>query len=505
MDSNQSYKELVKRSVRKPNFFSLNGMVQEILKISEALYEIPRCGRMRVPGRIYANEHLFEAIKHDPCIGQVINVSMLPGVVCYSIAMPDIHWGYGFPIGGVAAMNLQDGVISPGGVGYDINCGVRLGVCNLTEEELRLKVHFLAKRLFKAVPAGLGASRAIEKLDLNSLKEVSKKGAIWAIEHGFGNEEDLIYCEENGRLSGVDTDKVSQRAFERGMTQLGTLGSGNHFLEVGKVEHIFDESIAKKLRISESQVYVMIHSGSRGFGHQICEDYIKKMDQAAKKYGIELPDRQLCCAPITSKEGRDYLNAMASAANFAWANRQVMLALTRSVFTEVFSMTLNELGMRLIYDVSHNIAKLEEHCIDGRKQQLCVHRKGATRSFPKNHPLVPNVYRQIGQPVIVPGDMGRCSYVLIGTEKALGETFGSSAHGAGRLLSRHGAIKKAKGRKIIEELKAKGITVIARNARTVAEEMSEAYKDVEEVVNTLQIAGLANKIARLSPLAVIKG
>jgi len=480
-------------------------MVYEPKKVREGVYEIPKQGDMRVPGKIFASQRLLSAIQGDPCIQQVVNVATLPGIMGFSIAMPDIHWGYGFPIGGVAAMDVQHGVISPGGVGYDINCGVRLSLARLTQDELVPRLEVLAGELFSAIPAGLGSSKAIEKLSGPRLKELVCKGARFAIEEGFGEAEDLTFCEEGGALRGADPECVSQRAYERGASQVGTLGSGNHFLEVGVVDAPFQPGLAKAFGIEQNQVYLLIHSGSRGFGHQVCEDFIKVMDTSSKKYGISLPDRQLCCAPILSEEGQHYLGAMAAAANFAWANRQVMLALSRKAFARAFGVSQEALGIRLVYDVSHNIARVEEHTFNGQKKRVCVHRKGATRSFPKGHPLVPEAYAHIGQPVIVPGDMGRYSYVLVGTELALTETFGSSAHGAGRLLSRHSALKKAKGRSIVQELKQKGILVMARDARTIAEEMSEAYKDVEDVVEALEIAGLAMKVVRLRPLLVLKG
>lgn len=480
-------------------------MAFELLKVKDGVYEIPRQGLMRVPGRVYASESLLKSILNDPCLQQVVNVATLPGIQGYSIAMPDIHWGYGFPIGGVAAMDLQEGVVSPGGVGYDINCGVRLSVAHLSQEELLPRIERLADELYFSIPAGLGSSRAIGKLSVSRLKELCLKGAAFAVEEGFGFQEDLEFCEEGGRLKGADPEIVSMKALERGASQVGTLGSGNHFLEVGVAETLFEPALANAFGIEKNQVYLLIHSGSRGFGHQVCEDFLKVMEASSKKYGIHLPDRQLCCAPIPSEEGQRYLRAMAAAANFAWANRQVMLGLARKAFAKTFETNEASLGIRLIYDVSHNIAKIEEHTHAGRRLKVCVHRKGATRSFPKNHPLVPKPYSSLGQPVIIPGDMGRYSYLLIGTDKVLQETFGSSAHGAGRFLSRHSAIKKAKGRSIIQELKDRGILVMARDSRTIAEEMSEAYKDVEEVVDALVLAGLARKVVRFRPLCVLKG
>jgi tRNA-splicing ligase RtcB len=419
--------------------------------------------------------------------------------------MPDIHWGYGFPIGGVAAFDPDEGVVSPGGVGYDINCGVRLLRSALSAEELRPRIKELADVLFRNVPSGVGSHRRDLKLLNQEERKVLQKGARWAVEHGFGTEEDLRHIEENGTLSGADPEFVSDRALERGRAQLGTLGSGNHFLEVQRVEQISDEVAAHALGLFPGQVTVTIHTGSRGFGHQVCDDYIRVMLNASRKYGIELPDRQLCCAPLTSPEAKQYLAAMACAANFAFANRQIITAWVRESFEQVLGVGSGDLRLSVVYDVCHNIAKWETHRVKGVERRLCIHRKGATRAFPPGHPDTPELYRSVGQPVLIPGDMGRYSYVLVGTQEAFEETFGSTCHGAGRILSRHAAKKVARGRNIEAELAAQGIIIRAAGRATVAEEISEAYKDVMEVVGVVQQAGIGKIVARLRPLAVIKG
>jgi tRNA-splicing ligase RtcB len=419
--------------------------------------------------------------------------------------MPDIHWGYGFPIGGVAAMRVSDGVISPGGVGYDINCGVRLLRTNLTENEVRPKIKELVNTLFQDVPSGLGSEGKI-RVGEKEINEVLTDGAHWAVKRSFGLPEDLEATEETGRMKGADPDKVSARAKKRGAPQSGTLGSGNHFLEVQVVREIYDEVAARAMGIErKGQVLLLIHTGSRGLGHQVCDDYLRVMEEAVQKCGIDLPDRQLACAPIQSKEGKDYLAAMACAANYAWANRQCITHWARESFVKVFSKSLEELGMRQIYDVAHNIAKIEEHMVDGQKITVCVHRKGATRAFPAGHKDVPARYKEIGQPVLIPGDMGRCSYVAVGTERAMAETFGSTCHGAGRLQSRGAAKRSLRGVDVAEELRAKGIIVKAASMASLAEEASQAYKDVSQVVEVTHRAGISRKVAMAGPMGVIKG
>jgi len=478
----------------------------ELVKIRENLWEIPATGKMRVPGRIYISRDMIEkGLKDDEALKQVVNVAHLPGIEKYSLAMPDIHWGYGFPIGGVAATNLDEGVISPGGVGYDINCGVRLATTNLEHERIKNRIDELVSKLFNAIPTGVGASGAIKKLSTNDLKKVLTKGSVWAVENDLGTPSDVEFTEETGTLKNADTDAVSKRAFERGADQVGTLGSGNHFLEVDVVEEIYDAKVAEVFGMFKGQIVVQIHTGSRGLGYQVCDDYLKVLLQASNKYGFKLPDKQLACAPIKSKEGQDYLAAMQAAANFAWNNRQVIMHLAKNVFKETFGMKDSELGFRLVYDVCHNIAKIEKHKIGKEEKEVCVHRKGATRAFPPNSKMIPEKYQGVGQPVLIPGDMGRYSYVTVGTEKAMEETFGSSCHGAGRNLSRTKALKNAKGRDLIEELKQKGIVIQAKGYKTIAEEMPGAYKDVSDVVEVMHKEGITRKVAKIKPVGVIKG
>ncbi len=478
----------------------------ELNRIRENLWEIPATGGMRVPGRIYISpEMLHQTVKGEDALQQVINVAHLPGIQKYSLAMPDIHWGYGFPIGGVAATDLHDGVISPGGVGYDINCGVRLAVTSLEYERVKDKIEKLIGVLFGNIPTGVGAGGAIKKLTVKELKSVLQKGSAWALENDLGNPDDVEYTEESGTLKNADTAAVSQRALERGVDQAGTLGSGNHFLEVDVVDEIFLPDAAEIFGLFLNQVVVLIHTGSRGLGYQVCDDYLKMLVKASLKYGFTLPDRQLACAPIDSQEGKDYLSAMQAAANFAWNNRQVIMHLAKKSFLNTFNITESELGFNLVYDVCHNIAKIEEHDIAGSRMRVCVHRKGATRAFPPGSELIPKKYKKIGQPVLIPGDMGRYSYIAVGTEKAMEETFGSSCHGAGRNLSRNKALKEAKGRDLVQELRNKGITIQAKGYKTIAEEMSGAYKDVSDVVNVMHNEGITKKVARLRPIGVIKG
>jgi tRNA-splicing ligase RtcB len=479
----------------------------QLIKIDDYRWKIPENYKtgMRVPGLIYASKEMLESLREEQALEQVANVAFLPGIVGYSFAMPDIHWGYGFPIGGVAAMDIKDGVVSPGGVGYDINCGVRLLRTNLSEAEVRPRINELINELFLNVPSGLGSEGKI-KVNQKEMNRLMVEGARWAVKRGLGSEEDLDVSEEGGCLTGADPDKISDKAVKRGMPQAGTLGSGNHFLEIQVVKEIFDSHIANIMGITEiGQILVLIHTGSRGFGHQICTDHLRIMEQAVSKYGIKLPDRQLACAPIESKEGQDYLAAMACAANYAWANRQCIAHWTRESFSKIFGKSPEKLGMKQVYDVAHNIAKIEEHTIDGRKIKVCVHRKGATRAFPAGHKDIPRRYEEIGQPVLVPGDMGRCSFIAAGTEKAMKESFGSTCHGAGRVLSRGAAKRSIRGADVIRELESRGIIVKAESVSALAEEASQAYKDVTEVIDVVHQAGISRKVAMAVPMGVIKG
>ncbi len=473
-------------------------------KIHDYLWEIPKHGGMRVPARLYASEAMLDDILSDNAPQQAANVAHMPGIVKASMAMPDIHWGYGFPIGGVAAFDAEDGVISPGGVGYDINCGVRLMVSDLEREDVAPRAEALVDELFRRVPTGVGAAGAL-RVSKPELRRVLTKGAEWAVAQGYGEAADLEHVEERGRIDGADPDAVSGRALERGTGQLGTLGSGNHFLEFGYVAEVYDARIANVLGLHEGKVTVIIHSGSRGFGYQVCDDALSKMGRAMAKYGIELPDRQLACAPIRSPEGREYLAGMHCAINYAFANRQTMAHNTRLAFEHALGLSPREVNLRTVYEVAHNIAKFERHRVDGHEQTVCVHRKGATRAFPAGHPAVPDAYQSVGQPVLIPGDMGRYSYVLVGTDKAMDETFGSTCHGAGRRMSRRQARKAAGNRNIAAELEKKGIIVRGESGRTVREEIPEAYKDVAEVVDAVEGAGISKKVVQLRPLGCIKG
>lgn len=477
----------------------------KLRQVDEYRWEIPREGKMRTRGLVFASEAMISKIREDQSLQQVANVATLPGIEGPSLAMPDIHWGYGFPIGGVAAFSLEEGVVSPGGVGYDINCGVRLLRTNLQRSQVECCIEELVNVLFANIPSGVGSRRKDLKLALPALKEVMRQGAGWAVKNGYGAAADLDHIEAQGCIEGADPERVSQFAMDRGKDQLGTLGSGNHFVEVGYVLEIFDEKLAAALGLFKDQVTAIVHTGSRGLGHQVCDDYIKVMLRAAAKYGIELPDRQLCCAPLNSAEAGNYLAAMAAAANFAFANRQMITHWVRQSFEQVLKIGPRDLGMELVYDVAHNIAKIETHEVGGVRKKLCIHRKGATRAFPPHHPETPAAYQETGQPVLIPGDMGRYSFVLVGTEKALTETFGSTCHGAGREMSRHQALKVAKGRAIIRELAARGIVVRGAGRATIDEEISEAYKDVAMVVDVCQGAGIAKKVAKLKPLGVLKG
>ncbi len=476
-------------------------------KLDEYRWRIPRSYKpgMLVPGLIYSDRDMLEHILLEQTLEQVANVAHLPGIVDYSLAMPDIHWGYGFPIGGVAAMRVRDGVVSPGGVGFDINCGVRIMRTNITQEEVSPKIKELVDALYNNVPSGLGSKGKI-RLRSGEIDKVLIKGSRWAIENGYGCPEDLDSTEERGEMAGADPARVSSRAKERGIPQLGTLGSGNHFLEVAVVDHIYEPEIASAMGIDQlGQVMLLVHCGSRGLGHQTADDYIKEMVAAMKKYGIELPDRQLACSPVDSPEGKAYLSAMRCAANYAWANRQCITHWVREAFCRVLGKKEEDAGLELIYDVTHNIAKIEEHTVNGKKLKLCVHRKGATRAFPPGHPDIPDKYSKIGQPVLIPGDMGRVSYVLVGTEQAMRETFGSTCHGAGRIQSRAAAKRHLRGRDVLETLAARGITVRTGSLSGLAEEASEAYKDVTSVVGVAQGAGISKIVARTKPIGVIKG
>jgi tRNA-splicing ligase RtcB len=481
----------------------------KLRQVGDFLWEIPKEGGMHVPGRVYLAPSQVDQVRKDKALEQVRNVAYLPGIVGYSLAMPDIHWGYGFPIGGVAAVDAEQGAISPGGVGYDVNCGVRVITTGLNAGELKPRMRKLTERLFGAIPTGVGASKAIKGLSDAELREVLTTGASWAVERGFfAAEDDAEHCEEGGCLRGADPEAVSDRAYKRGRDQVGTLGSGNHFLEVQRVDGIYDEEAAEAFGLHQGQVTVMIHSGSRGLGHQVCDETLHKLSRRYQKYGPDyaaLPDKQLACAPLSSPEGQRYLGAMQAAANFAWANRQVMTGLAVRAIADTLGTERDRLGARLLYDVCHNIAKFEEHRLGGVSRRLLVHRKGATRAFGPGDPRVPDAYRAIGQPVMIPGDMGRYSYVLAGNPGAMEATFGSSCHGAGRLLSRTAARKRGKGRRIDLEMKELGIEVRSKGYRTLVEEMSEAYKDVADVVDVIDGAGVSRKVARLVPMGVIKG
>ena len=478
---------------------------EKIRRIDAERIEIPVDYKpgMRVNGIIYVDEGLEKELEAQ-AIDQVANVASLPGIVKASMAMPDVHTGYGFAIGGVAAFDLKNGIVSPGGVGYDINCGVRLLRSDLQKEDISPKIKDLVNVLFSEVPSGVGSKGKV-RLGPADEKKILLRGARWAVEQGFGDAGDLEKIESGGSIEGADPSLISNKAYERGRAQQGTLGSGNHFLEVQYVDEIYDEKAANSLGLFRNQVTVMIHTGSRGFGHQVCTDFLEVMERAADKYKITLFDKELACAPFESSEAQDYLGAMRAAANYAWANRQCIMHWSREAFMKVFGLSPRELGMSLIYDVAHNIAKVETHEVNGKKVKLIVHRKGATRAFPPGHPELPEIYRAIGQPVLIPGDMGRASFVLLGTEKAMMETFGSTCHGAGRIMSRHQAIKTARGRKIWKELEDRGIIVRSAGRETLAEEMSEAYKDISDVVEVVHRAGISRKVARLRPMGVIKG
>jgi tRNA-splicing ligase RtcB len=479
---------------------------KDLKRITDYLYEIPKEYRedMRVPARIYADEKLLEATLRDRSLEQLVNTATLPGIVSYALAMPDIHQGYGFTIGGVAATRYPSGVISPGGVGYDINCGVRLLISNMEADEIKPHISTLISALYRNVPSGVGKKGSI-KLSPSQMDQVLEKGAAWAVKQGYGPQEDLERIEERGAMAGAEARAVSSRAKERGKNQLGTLGSGNHFLEIEEVVEVYDQEVADAFGLFPGQLAVQIHSGSRGFGHQVCTDYVRNLQKAVTKYGIQLPDRELVCAPLDSPEGRDYFAAMAGAANYAWANRQCLTYHTRRTFEKVLAGKVRNWELITVYDVAHNIAKIEEYEVDGQRTKLCVHRKGATRAFGPGQPELPEIYRAVGQPVLVPGDMGTASYVLVGTKEAMKVSFGSTCHGAGRVLSRRAAKRQIRGDKLKAELEAQGIQVRAGSMPGLAEEAPDAYKDIERVVDVVQHAGLARKVAKLRPLAVMKG
>lgn len=479
----------------------------QLEKIDNWRFRIPKSYKpgMRVPGVIYVDEKLLKDLRHDRAAEQVANVAFLPGIVRYSLAMPDIHWGYGFPIGGVAATDVENaGVISPGGVGFDINCGVRLLKTNFQHEEIKDKIKDLVYAFFSDIPSGVGSKGDI-RVSQKEEREILVKGARWAVGKGYGTEEDLECTEEYGAIAGADPSAVSDRAYERGKAQSGTLGSGNHFVEIQVIDQVYDSGVCDELGLILGQITVMIHSGSRGFGYQVCDDYVKSMIRCLEKYHINVPDRQLACAPVNSPEGKQYLGAMKCAANYAWANRQCLMDLARKSFERVLNQSWEKMGMKLIYDVAHNIAKIEKYDVDGKQKTLCVHRKGATRAFGPGHPALPDRYKKTGQPVIIPGDMGRNSYLLVGTQKATEETFGSCCHGAGRVKSRSAALRTIDAGKLMKELESKNIFVKASGRGTIVEEAPAAYKDVNDVVDVVHNAGIAKRVCRMRPLGVIKG
>lgn len=475
-------------------------------QIEDYLYEIPSTFRedMRVPARFYADAQLLEGVVSDRSLEQLVNTATLPGIVKYALAMPDIHQGYGFPIGGVVATESPDGAISPGGVGYDINCGVRLLGTHLDQEELLPHLDDLATAIYADCPSGVGKGGNI-KIDRRELDQLMRSGSKWAFKRGFAGKTDIERTEENGCLPGADPDKVSQRAKDRGKGQVGTLGAGNHFIELDVVDKVMDVSTARRIGLQQGQIAVQIHCGSRGFGHQICSDYVKRFQKKIHQYGFSLPDRELVCAPLSSPEGRDYLAAMKAAANYAFANRQVLAYHIRRSFEQTLAGKVDNHHLFQIYDIAHNMAKIEDHVIDGKQTSLCVHRKGATRAFGPGSPELPPAYRDIGQPVLVPGSMGTASWVLLGTETSMAQTFGSTCHGAGRRMSRKKARKSIQGTDLRNQLEHKGIRVRAGSMSGLAEEAPDAYKDVNRVVDVVHSAGIAKMVARLTPIAVIKG
>ena len=475
-------------------------------KIGENQYQIDADSNsgMKVPVRIYANDELLQKMLSDRTIMQARNVASIPGIVGHSVVLPDGHEGYGFPVGGVAAMDAEEGMISPGGVGYDINCGVRLLRSNLTEDNVRQKLKDLVTDLFNSIPSGVGSKGAV-KLSNSQLDEVLVNGVNWAIDNGYGSSNDSDVCEENGQIKNADPNKVSDKARKRGAPQLGSLGSGNHFLEIQKVAEIHDEAAAEKMGITEGTITVLIHCGSRGFGHQVCSDYLRISEQAMSKYEIELPDRELACVPNSSEEGESYRKAMFSALNFAWSNRQMITHWTRKSFERVFNQSESDLDMKLVYDVAHNIAKVEKHKVNGEDRKLVVHRKGATRAFPANRDEIPFKYRNLGQPVLVPGSMGTASWILLGKPNSMDLSFGSTAHGAGRTMSRSKARRNFTEEGVKKSLNDKRIFIKALTRDGVVEETPSAYKDVDSVVDVSHSLGIATKVAKLVPIGVIKG
>ncbi|NOY10760.1 MAG: RtcB family protein [Archaeoglobi archaeon] len=480
-------------------------MENVLRKITDYKWELPKSYKagMRVPAYFYINRKLMGILERD-AVEQAANVATMPGIQKASLVMPDVHVGYGFPIGGVAGFDAEEGVVSPGGVGFDINCGVRLLTTSLRVDDVKPKIKQLIDSLFVAVPSGVGSEGRLRVSD-RELDEIFVNGVRWAIENGYGYEEDVDRCEENGALEGAKPEVVSRKARDRGRGQLGTLGSGNHFLEVQYVDKIYDEETAKVFGLEEGMVTVMIHTGSRGLGHQVCTDFLSVLDKAVRKYRIKLPDRQLACAPINSKEGQDYFGGMAASANFAWTNRQIITHWVRETFQKVFGMSEEDLEMNLVYDVAHNIAKFETHEVDGEKIKVVVHRKGATRAFGPGSREIPQRYRDVGQPVIIPGSMGTPSYVLVGTEKAMEETFGSTCHGSGRVMSRAAAKRRLRGDRVKAELMRDGIYVRATHGALLAEEAPQAYKRSDDVVDVVDKAGISRIVARLRPLGVAKG
>jgi len=476
-------------------------------QVNEYTWTIPQSYRpeMRVPCVVYANKQLLQKMGGDQTLQQCVNVSTLPGIQRHAITLPDGHEGYGFPIGGVAAFDHEEGVISPGGVGYDINCGARLLRTNLTVQDIKGRLSQLIESFFRLIPSGLG-SRGKLRLSASDLDKVLVNGVSWAIEQGYGWPEDREHCEEEGCMPETNLQKISQTAKSRGAGQLGTLGSGNHFLEIGAVDKIYDSDVSKTIGINQpGQITVLIHTGSRGYGHQVCSDYLRIMEQLGQRHKIALPDRELACAPLSYKEAEDYYQAMSTACNFAWTNRQIITHWVRQAFRETFQTDPENLDLHLVYDVAHNIAKKEEHTIEGRSVPVVVHRKGATRAFPPNHPSIPADYKSIGQPVLIPGSMGTSSWILVGTPRAMDLSFGSTAHGAGRLMSRNEAKRQYRGGDVLKQLGEQGIIVRAADPKVVAEEAPGAYKDVDMVAEVSHQAGIATKVARLVPLGVTKG
>jgi tRNA-splicing ligase RtcB len=479
----------------------------EIKKINDVVWEMPKgtVEGMNVPGRIFASEKLLEKMKTDRTLLQLAGVACLPGIYKYSIVLPDGHSGYGFPIGGVAALDFEEGGISPGGIGYDINCGVRLMKSDLKAEDISGKVMDLIEAMFKNVPAGLGRGGKVKISSVSEFDNVLERGAKWAVENGYGWENDLKHLEEEGMLDAADTSKISEKAKHRGMPQLGSLGAGNHFLEIQRVEKIFNPEAAKAFGLEEGQITVMIHTGSRGLGHQTCSDYLRKMEKSYKHLITKLPDRELVYAPAGSDLAEDYFSAMSAAANFAWCNRQMIVHWVRESFQEVLKQNPEDMGMDIVYDVAHNIAKVEKHMIDGKERKVYVHRKGATRAFGPGRPEIPEDYRSVGQPVLIPGSMGTASYVLVGSEVSMEQTFGSTAHGAGRQMSRTMAKKSFFGKDVADKLKQRGILVRAASWKGVAEEAPKAYKDIDEVARVSDKVGIGKLVARLVPVGVVKG